>query len=148
MQKLGVWNSFVQILTLTSMKRILQINKNQLLLLASLLSAFTILLSCASDSEDQIPNPPPGSGDCATSTASLSNDVLPIVQQNCAVAGCHVSGTGRANFTDKNVVIQFASQIRTNTSSGVMPPPSSGKSLTEAEKKLISCWVQNGAKDN
>jgi hypothetical protein len=122
--------------------------KSSLVLLVTLVATLIIAFSCASDSEDQVPAPPPASTACEGSTASLDNDILPILQQNCAVSGCHVSGTGRANFTNKATVIQFASQIRTNTQAGVMPPSSSGKSLTEAEKALISCWVTNGAKDN
>lgn len=121
--------------------------KTALVILSTLVATLMIAFSCSSDSEDQIPTPPIVN-DCEGSTASLANDIMPILQQNCAVAGCHVSGTGRPNFTNKATVIQFASQIRTNTQSGIMPPATSGKSLTAAEKTLISCWVGNGAKDN
>ena len=123
--------------------------KTSLVLLVTLAGTLTIAFSCASDSEDHTPAPPPPVAKaCEGSTASLTNEIMPILQQNCAVSGCHISGTGRANFTDKAIVIQFASQIRTNTQAGVMPPSSSGQSITEAEKTLISCWVSNGAKDN
>lgn len=115
-------------------------------IIATFISVLMISISCSSDSEDQLPAPT--TNDCEGSTASLANDIIPIIQQNCAVAGCHVTGTGRSNFTDKETIIQFASQIRTNTQAGSMPPSSSGKSLTASEKKLISCWVANGAKDN
>ncbi len=122
--------------------------KTVLVMLSTLVATLMIAFSCTSDSEDQVPTPPPVSKACEGSTASLVTDIMPILQQNCAVSGCHVSGTGRPNFTNKATVIQFASQIRTNTQSGVMPPATSGKSLTAAEKTLISCWVSNGAKDN
>ena len=121
--------------------------KTALVMLSTLVATLMISISCSSDSEDQIPTPPAPDA-CEGSTASLANDIMPILQQNCAVSGCHVSGTGRQNFTVKATVIQFANQIRTNTQSGVMPPATSGKSLSAAEKALISCWVSNGAKDN
>lgn len=121
--------------------------KTALVIMSTLVATFMITFSCTSDSEDQIPTPP-ATNACEGSTASLANDVIPIIQQNCSVPGCHVTGTGRADFTIKATVIQFASQIRTNTQSGIMPPASSGMSLTAEEKALISCWVGNGAKDN
>lgn len=124
------------------------VQKTPLVLLATFVASVFIAFACSSDSEDQVPVPPPTSDPCEGSTASLANDIMPILQQNCAISGCHVSGTGRANFTVKATVIQFASQIRANTQSGVMPPSSSGQTITEAEKSLISCWVSNGAKDN
>ena len=104
--------------------------------------------ACSSESEDSLPPPPPPSETCEDMNVSLAQDVIPIIQQNCAVSGCHVAGTGRADFTVKTNIIQNASLIRTNTQSGIMPPVSSGKSLTAAQKEAIACWVQNGANDN
>ena len=106
-----------------------------------------ILLACSSESEDMLP-PPPQTQQCEDQNVSLSQDVLPIIQQNCAVSGCHVAGTGRADFTVKANVIQNAGLIRANTQSGVMPPSGTGMSLTSQQKEAIACWVQNGAKDN
>lgn len=105
-----------------------------------------VLISCSSESEDQVPAPT--ANKCEDSNVSLVNDIIPIVEQNCAVAGCHVSGTGRVDFTVKTNIISNASQIRTNTQAGSMPPASSGRSLTTAQKDEIFCWVTNGAKDN
>jgi len=107
-----------------------------------------IFVACSSESEDSLPPPPPPSEICEDMNVSLAQDVLPIIQQNCAVAGCHVTGTGRVDFTVKANIIQNASLIRTNTQAGIMPPPGSGKSLTVPEKEAIACWVQNGAQDN
>jgi len=128
------------------MKKTFLIKKTNWAIIATFISALMVSISCSSDSEDQLPAPQ--TNDCEGSTASLANDIIPIIQQNCAVAGCHVSGTGRANLSVKDNIISFASQIRTNTQAGVMPPSSSGKSLSDSEKKLINCWVANGAKDN
>jgi hypothetical protein len=113
---------------------------------ASIAALLLISISCASESEDQLP--PPSTVQCGDSNPTLSADVLPIIQQNCAVSGCHVSGTGRADFTIKDNILQFASTISANTQSGFMPPASSGRSITAAQKELIFCWVTKGAQDN
>ncbi|MDR7128722.1 hypothetical protein J2X69_001054 [Algoriphagus sp. 4150] len=124
----------------------ISIPKHQWAILASFAALLLISISCSSESEDQLP--PPSTARCEDSDASLSADIIPILQQNCAVSGCHVAGTGRADFTVADNIIQFASAIRANTQSGTMPPSSSGKSLSAEQKELIFCWVNGGAKDN
>ena len=120
--------------------------KLQWALVASIASLLLISISCSSESEDMLP--PPDATRCEDSNASLITDIMPILQQNCAVSGCHVAGTGRVDFTVKDNVIQNSSAIRANTQSGIMPPPASGKSISNAQKELIYCWVTAGAKDN
>jgi uncharacterized membrane protein len=114
--------------------------------IASFAAFLLISISCASESEDQLP--PPDSTRCEDSNVKLSTDILPIIQQNCAISGCHVSGTGRADFTVKDNILQLASTISAHTQSGFMPPAGSGMSITDVEKELIYCWVKKGALDN
>ena len=107
--------------------------------------AISSMLACNSENEeDMIPD----DDVCMDNTATLSGAVSTIISTNCAVPGCHVSGTGRANLTVKENIIQHASQIRTFTQNGIMPPPSSGRTLTAQQKQDIFCWVENGAQDN
>ncbi|WP_057936024.1 hypothetical protein [Algoriphagus resistens] len=120
--------------------------KSQWAILASVAALLLISISCSSDSEDQLP--PPGAVRCEDSNASLAADIIPILQQNCAVSGCHVEGTGRVDFTVAENIIQFSSAIRANTQAGTMPPPASGRSINAEQKELIYCWVTAGAKDN
>ncbi|MBD8487134.1 2-polyprenyl-6-methoxyphenol hydroxylase [Echinicola sp. CAU 1574] len=104
-------------------------------------------LACSRENEeDIIPTPTPDK--CADNTATLSGEVSTIIQNNCAVSGCHVAGTGRVNFTIKQNIIDNATQIRTYTQSGFMPPSDSGRSLTTSQKDDIFCWVSAGAQDN
>ena len=115
-----------------------------------MLSGLLLLLSfaflaCNSENEEDIL---PGEELCQDNTATLSGAVSTIIETNCAVSGCHVSGTGRVNFTVSENIIQNATQIRNFTQAGIMPPPESGGSLTAQEKMDIRCWVENGAQDN
>ncbi len=115
-------------------------------LLVFMLLAFTA--SCSSENEEDIN---PGNGDddpCENNNATLSGDVMAIINTNCAVSGCHVAGTDRVNFTIKDNIIQYATTIRTYTQSEFMPPPEANNTLSEQEKDDIYCWVTNGAQDN
>jgi hypothetical protein len=76
---------------------------------------------------------------------SYASNVQSIIQSNCAISGCHVSGTGRQNFSNKATVIANASTIKSRTAAGSMPP--AGK-LPQAQLNLIACWVDDGALDN
>lgn len=76
---------------------------------------------------------------------SYANTIKNIITTKCAIAGCHVSGTGRQIFTDFSVVKSNASGIRSRTQSGNMPLTGS---LTQDQIDLIACWVGDGALNN
>ncbi|WP_073097768.1 hypothetical protein [Cyclobacterium lianum] len=85
---------------------------------------------------------------CGEQPASLAGDIIPIINQNCAISGCHILGSERVNLSVSENIIQYANQIRDFTQSGFMPAPESGKQLTDAELESVYCWVENGAMDN
>lgn len=103
------------------------------------------LAACNSENEEDIL---PEGEICQENTATLSGVVSTIIETNCAVSGCHVTGTGRVDFTVNENIIQNAAQIGSFTQAGIMPPPESGGALTAQEKMDIRCWVENGAQDN
>lgn len=72
-----------------------------------------------------------------------------IIQTNCAIEGCHNGDLGaNRNWTVLSNVQKNAETIKTRTSNGSMPPADSGQSLTEEQKDLIACWVEDGALNN
>lgn len=101
-------------------------------------------ISCASDNLEEYYN----LSDCETSEARFSSDIRPVIAANCAVPGCHVQGTGLPAFTDYEKIAANAALIKFQTSSGAMPPSSSGKKLTIDEVRKIACWVDAGANNN
>lgn len=111
------------------------------------LGAVALMFSCGSEDEDDI-TPKPSEDRCEDNNATLSGSVGTIISTNCAISGCHVSGTDRVDLTVKANIIQNATLIRTYTESGFMPEASSGRTLTQAQKDDIFCWVENGAQDN
>jgi uncharacterized membrane protein len=127
---------------------------NVFLLLAGL-SAWT---SCT----HQIPSPNGGatvSANCSTDTVYFVNDVLPLLQSNCAMSGCHDNGTAAdgvrmtdyANIMDEvkagNAGDSKLYKVIIRTDNERMPPPPR-PAFTTAQKELIRKWISQGAKNN
>lgn len=114
--------------------------------------SFGIVISCSSgDEEDRLPdeNPDHGSTErCDEVVSTLSANVLPIINNNCAISGCHISGGQFPDFTNRDNIISNATLIRTQTESGAMPASESGLTLTTQQKDAIFCWVASGATNN
>jgi len=79
------------------------------------------------------------------SGVSFEGEVKNIIDTNCAISGCHVSGTARADFTSLTVIQNNALSIKTRTANKSMPK---NGSLTNQEIDIIACWVDDGAKNN
>jgi hypothetical protein len=69
------------------------------------------------------------------------SEIKAIVNANCAVSGCH-AGNVSPDFRNDDNIRNRAGRIAARTSSRTMPPSSSGKSLSQAEIDLISCWAE------
>jgi mono/diheme cytochrome c family protein len=87
------------------------------------------------------------SASIAVNQGSISYDaaIKNIIATNCAVSGCHVAGTGRANFTNLSTIQATAAQIKTRTGNRSMPV---GRTLTDEQIQQIACWVDSGAPNN
>jgi hypothetical protein len=99
--------------------------------------------SCYNDKEEILY---PGAT-CDGVSTSFSVNVAPIIQTNCAVSGCHATGStnGPGPLTSYTQIKNAAVQIKQAVVSRFMPQ---GSSLTNAQIKTISCWVDAGAPNN
>lgn len=79
---------------------------------------------------------------------SFDATIKEIISTNCAVTGCHAAVAGRPNFEVKDEIFANAARIEKRTSEETMPPPGSGRSLTDEQIAQIACWVGDGAPDN
>ena len=75
---------------------------------------------------------------------SFSTSVSPIISSKCAISTCH-AGTQAPDFRTFKNIQDNAGQIKTLTGNGTMPQDGS---LTQTEKDLIACWVDDGAPNN
>ena len=84
--------------------------------------------------------------DCATVPARFAADVQPLIHSKCATA-CHNAFstnkggplTNYAQIKAKAALVKFMVETRKMPQVG---------SLTDAEIKVISCWVEAGAENN
>jgi hypothetical protein len=111
-----------------------------------------IFLAVQSCADNKLPAP--DGFNCSIQVVSYSNDVLPIIDSNCAIVGnggCHNGGNG-ANldwrvFTNvQSRALQVKDRItRASGSPGHMPM---GGSLSDDQIRLMVCWVDQGAQNN
>lgn len=71
-------------------------------------------------------------------------EIQAIVTSSCAVSGCH-AGNVSPDFRVRENILGRATRIAARTGNSSMPPPSSGRTLTQAQIDEIACWVNDGA---
>jgi len=79
--------------------------------------------------------------DAKESTISYKKDVLPVIQQKCSI--CHNFGTPERNWLDYKTTFNKRKQIKLRLENRTMPI---GTVMTDAERKLMIDWVDQGAK--
>ena len=78
---------------------------------------------------------------------SYNDDIVPIINTNCAVSGCHDGNSSPPDWTDLALVQENAENIKTRTMDGSMPP-AGRQDLQPTEIQAIACWVDDGALNN
>ncbi len=122
------------------------------------LNLFIVVAMCLSLTfiacdDDEDTNEPPGGGDpCETIGRTLSMDVMPILDQTCAIPNCHVDGFINGDFTVFEELRIFADNgtLVSQITSGAMPPSNTTgpTEVTDEELEIIQCWIADGAQDN
>ena len=129
--------------------------------MAFLLAASTIWVCGCGSSDDDSTDEMGGVVDTPTGGGtSFQNDVLPILAQRCALAGCHVAGGPLGvDLRTYASVLQggqrgaivvagdaAGSEIVNQISTGRMPL--GGPPLDAAQVQLITDWINDGAQNN
>jgi hypothetical protein len=112
------------------------------------LSVSVLLLfnSCAKDSAAP---PKPESVNC--DSINYTQDIAPIIEKNCSVAGCHVepAPTGPGVLLNTYTLLvdkAISGRIKARVLDGKPSFMPYGGELKPEEKKLIECWLNNGYK--
>jgi hypothetical protein len=119
-------------------------------IITPILFSLTLLTSCVWDNEEEFYS---GSGICDTASVSFSEDIIPILANNCYA--CH-SNLNAPSFTnglaleDYEDVAANALKIvgAVNHQKGFQPMPKGGSKLDPCPISLIEAWVDTGAPDN
>lgn len=88
--------------------------------------------------------------DCAGVSPTYSSNIKSILDVNCAKSGCHSSSSKRSGFDLSSY--EGAKSAAQNKSfvgsvqhkSGYSKMPRGTSKLSDADVKLITCWVQSG----
>lgn len=111
----------------------------------------SLTFACDESSDDDGgPNPPVD--DCSTISRSYSQDIVPILNQTCAIPNCHVDGfiNGDFEFFADFKALADSGRLQNQIESGAMPPSNTAgpTELTENELATIICWIEDGALEN
>ncbi|MEP5613415.1 MAG: hypothetical protein ABJP45_14280 [Cyclobacteriaceae bacterium] len=81
-----------------------------------------------------------------TTGLTLSKDIMPIIQSNCAVTGCH-DGSRSPDLRTSAGIINSSLRIKARTSAETMPPTGRAD-LSREDIDTIACWVDDGAPES
>lgn len=99
---------------------------------------------------------------CDPDTVYFQNDILPIIQSNCAFSGCHGDGSAQdgVDLTTYASIISTAGvepfdldgsdlyEVITETDPDKIMPPPPNNSLNADQITLIATWIMQGALNN
>ncbi|MBI1184942.1 hypothetical protein GC194_11765 [bacterium] len=92
---------------------------------------------------------------CNPDSVYFANDILPIVQSNCAKSGCHDSKSHRegVNLSDYKNIKRYVNAGNPNRSTlfsiiGRGMPPYYEQQVSSTQKQAIGDWISQGAKNN
>lgn len=110
--------------------------------IAFLMSTGILTYSCSNDKLEPVDRPEA----CDDLQATFVKDLQPIIEGNCATAGCHASGSTFGDYSTYDNMLD-------NLNSGAIMqrsiefsdmPPAGSPPLTEDEKLLLECWLLDG----
>lgn len=102
------------------------------------------------------------SGECDPDSIYFNQDVMPIIQQNCAVTGCHGGGSAQngVDLTSYQSIMNTADvepfdtdgsdlyEVITETDPDDIMPQPPNPPLTNEEIDIIAAWINQGAQNN
>lgn len=107
------------------------------------------LASCYADKEDQL-YPAGGGGGCDTTNVSFATKIQPILNQSCALSGCHDAATKSYghDLSSYNGAVAAANSGRLLGSvkheTGFLQMPKGMTKLGSCEISKITAWVNAG----
>lgn len=113
-----------------------------------------LVYSCTSKKGDT-PNPSnPTPVTCDTTNMTYSGSINPIIQQNCAISGCHTNATQAGGYSYETYTGLKAAVTNgrllgaINHQAGYVAMPQSAAKLSDCDIAKITEWVAIGAPNN
>lgn len=107
---------------------------------------FLCILLFASCNKDKAIDPSTIVGNCDSTSVTYNNHIKQILENNCALSGCHdaatkQSGFNFSNYTDSKQIYRALDNI--NDRNGALLMPTFGK-MPDSLITQIETWVANG----
>ena len=121
--------------------------KSCLLIIVSIGFCFFLTGGCEYNAEEELyPNTT-----CDTVNVSFEKDIEPIIENNCAISGCHVAGSGAGgiynNYNRIKAKVDNGSLHERVVVQQNMPPPDKG-AITDCQIDKMDAWINQGAPHN
>ena len=138
------------------MKEMKNIRSLKVVIVLASLAVLVGLGSCYRDKADQVyPGTGTTGGSCDTSNITYSGTIKAIVDQHCAITGCH-NGTGPYGAYDMTTYQGiYTNCVQNNKLLGSIRHDAGFVAMPQSEPKLDDCtinkitsWVNNGALNN
>ena len=107
---------------------------------------------CYNDNlEDLYPNT---GGNCQLDSVKFCTTIQPIINQSCAITGCHDAATAAFGFdlstyAGVQIIANNGKLVATTThAGGVSPMPKNSDKLSDCKLSQIQKWVADGAPNN
>jgi uncharacterized membrane protein len=107
----------------------------------------TLFSSCYYDKEDLLYPNSNQAVDCATIGAKFAADIQPIINAQCATAGCH-NASAAGGVTLMTYAQISAAKDRINARAVVQKTMPTSGPLSTTEINKIKCWIDGGALNN
>jgi len=77
-------------------------------------------------------------------------DVQQIIATKCAINGCHTAGSSLPNLSNYSILKTWVDngRVQANIFDLKIMPPAAAVPLTDSEKKILKCWLDDGAPQN
>jgi len=90
----------------------------------------------------------PGANNCDITNTSFQAVIKPIIDTNCAVSGCHVSGTGRKDLTTYQGIKDVVDDGRLEQHVIIQKDMPPSQPLSICNREALKAWIADGASSN
>jgi hypothetical protein len=110
------------------------------------ISVAVLIIIISSCTKDKVGGNLPYPELICSDTISFSNNILPIIQNNCT--GCHDNSNGYTFTNHHNIADNYEAIIGSMQGKGYQLMPQGGPALPDSIVQKIQCWVNQGLKNN
>lgn len=103
----------------------------------------SLLSSCYYDVEEELY---PFTSSCDTASITYATKIAPVISQNCAKSGCHVSGAQLPDLSDYSKLSANINRVKERAVVSKTMPPSGP--LANCDIKALQTWIDAGAPNN